>query len=355
MLKLLGSQFLLCANKFSSETGITLVPRSILEDLNSIKPIHGTIFDNLHSTKFAIHLHAHYLDIAEIILSRILHSCPNADVIVTYSDPLVKEGLAGYFSILKEKIRKPRHVEFYYTPNRGRNVKALLDIGFGKILDYPLVLHLHTKKSPHTAEGTRWMNDLLKNLAADVHHVDTILYSFQSNQRLGLLIPKPFDGIRPYLGWGANYRIAKKLAAEFSPPINICSSNPLVFPAGMMFWCRPIVLKELSKAYLNHDHEVFEPLPQDGSILHAIERLIVFACENKGYHWRFVSYQNRTNAFLRQLNPPLSVNRRYGGIYLVTLLSMNVVEKMALALKLFKPRRLLSYWIGLCSQSGVSR
>jgi lipopolysaccharide biosynthesis protein len=55
------------------------------------------------------------------------------------------------------------------------------------------------------------------------------------------------------------------------------------FPNGTMFWARPAALEPLFALNLAADDYPAEPLPKDGTLLHALERLLPFAAEKAGY------------------------------------------------------------------------
>lgn len=55
------------------------------------------------------------------------------------------------------------------------------------------------------------------------------------------------------------------------------------FPVGTMFWCRPMASRPLFELGLSWDDYPPEPLPIDGTILHAIERLLPFIAQHEGY------------------------------------------------------------------------
>ena len=55
------------------------------------------------------------------------------------------------------------------------------------------------------------------------------------------------------------------------------------FPAGTMFWARTIALGPLFELGLSWDDYPAEPLPCDGSLLHAIERLLPCVAKNAGF------------------------------------------------------------------------
>jgi len=50
-----------------------------------------------------------------------------------------------------------------------------------------------------------------------------------------------------------------------------------------MFWARPRALAPLIRAKLQWQEFPAEPLPYDGTILHALERLIPFIAAHEGY------------------------------------------------------------------------
>jgi lipopolysaccharide biosynthesis protein len=55
------------------------------------------------------------------------------------------------------------------------------------------------------------------------------------------------------------------------------------FPVGTMFWARPRALKPMFELGLDWTDFPEEPLPYDGSILHAIERLLPLVAEAQGF------------------------------------------------------------------------
>jgi lipopolysaccharide biosynthesis protein len=55
------------------------------------------------------------------------------------------------------------------------------------------------------------------------------------------------------------------------------------FPLGTMFWARTAALKPLLELGLLWDDYPAEPVPGDGSLLHALERLLPFVVEKAGF------------------------------------------------------------------------
>jgi lipopolysaccharide biosynthesis protein len=130
------------------------------------------------------------------------------------------------------------------------------------------------------ALGENWREFLWQNLIGDRHPMmDVILDRFATDATLGIAFPQD-----PHLSdWDANLGIAESLAARMGieeplPPF-------FDFPVGTMFWARTEALKPLLALSLDWNDYPEEPLPIDGTVLHAIERLLPFAARHVGYRY----------------------------------------------------------------------
>ena len=139
---------------------------------------------------------------------------------------------------------------------------------------------MHTKKSNLIDEkaGQQWREFLLSNLLGTpkVRMMDIIMDEFKNNQEIGLIFPED-----PYcVGWNSNLEVAKNIAMKLymrSLPKN------LNFPVGTMFWARSGALTDLYDLNFKWSDYPNEPIGYDGTILHAIERLLPLIVSNKGY------------------------------------------------------------------------
>jgi lipopolysaccharide biosynthesis protein len=111
--------------------------------------------------------------------------------------------------------------------------------------------------------------------------MDIILDRFAADDGLGIIFAAD-----PHLcDWDDNEEIATALAKKMEieqplPPF-------FEFPNGTMFWARAVALKPLFDLRLGWDEYPDEPAPYDGTILHALERLLPFAVRRESY--RFAS------------------------------------------------------------------
>ena len=104
---------------------------------------------------------------------------------------------------------------------------------------------------------------------------DTILAAIKSDTDLGLVFPDD-PGC---LGWTENRAHAEALAERLQIKKLPQAIN---FPVGTMFWARQGALSNLYNLGLSWEDYPEEPLGYDGTILHAIERLIPQICMANG-------------------------------------------------------------------------
>jgi glycosyltransferase involved in cell wall biosynthesis len=221
-----------------------------------------------------LHLHFYYPELASDLLRRLYYNCSRCDLLLT-TDTRAKAN-----SLLSAATGYPRgDVIVRLVPNRGRDIGAFLT-GFGDALArYDVVGHLHSKRSTFDAAlGETWREFLWQNLLGDLYPMmDIILDRFAADDSLGIIFPAD-----PHLfDWEDNGEIATTLAKKMAieqplPPF-------FEFPNGTMFWARAAALKPLFDLRLGWDEYPDEPAPYDGTILHALERLLPFAARRAGY------------------------------------------------------------------------
>ena len=175
-------------------------------------------------------------------------------------------------------------VRVIVVPNRGRDIGAFLT-GLGpEVLDeYDLLGHLHSKRSLFLDDrliGERWRKFIWKNLMGQQQPMmDIVLAEMAKDPQLGLVFPDD-----PHLSdWDYNLGIAQHLAKR------IGMQDPLPpffnFPVGTMFWARSAALAPLFKLGITWDNYPKEPAPIDGTILHALERMLPIVVEHSGYRY----------------------------------------------------------------------
>jgi SAM-dependent methyltransferase/glycosyltransferase involved in cell wall biosynthesis len=224
--------------------------------------------------RVVLHAHFHYTDHVADLVRALAANSHHCELILT-TNSIEKE--AELRTALGE-----RAADIRVLPNLGRDIAPFLKVLEEEIGQCDLLGHVHGKRSPHVDKrvGDRWRVFLWQHLIGDeLPMVDIIKQAFFDDPKLGLVFPED-----PYLvGWDKNREIAQKLAAR----MGLREPLPATFecPVGTMFWARPEALASLLRLVLAPDEYPSEPLPIDGTILHAIERLLPIVAEDAGYHY----------------------------------------------------------------------
>ena len=256
---------------------------SLALDYNTVAP---------KCSHIGVHLHCFYMKECEQILESLYSSFPPLDLIVT-TDTLAKKAAIEF--LLSKYINAPwsQRLEVIVVANLGRNVIPFLREGMNFLKPCTVALHLHTKRSPqHKDFGAYWLDTLLQDLIGNTKRVNAIISQFEENPNLGMVMPRSRRLIRPDTNWGANFDIASMLVQSIWPSRKLDKMAPMVFPAGMMFWFKPKALEPLVGAPQALGSIPIEPILDDGTVLHAIERLITHCCEISGMDWALLNYAN---------------------------------------------------------------
>ncbi len=259
----------------------TLRPSQELET-SLLAPL--TTEPELPPLSIGVHIHSFYPETTSQLLSNLCTSLPCFDLLIT------TDSSAKQLQLQSEIHKHPhstiiRQSEVLVTENRGRNISPLLLQAIPHFADHDLILHLHTKKSLHQQFGEEWREELMRSVVGSSVHASSLIHAFQADHKLGLIMPMTSPSIRPFLNWGANFEIARLLVDKELPEKRLSAMAPLVFPHGMMFWFRPPALAGLAAAARNLMPFPPEPLREDGTTLHALERLTAHFCEAAGYRW----------------------------------------------------------------------
>lgn len=171
-------------------------------------------------------------------------------------------------------------VQLRVFPNKGRDIGPFLTGFAGELNRYDLVGHVHAKRSVDSGDGSfgdSWREFLWQHLLGGKHAMlDRIFAAFKGRDDLGLVFP----GDPHIAGWDKNREIAAGLAARMGWTGEL--PDALDFPLGTMFWIRRQALQPLLQIHLEwHDYPE-EPVPYDGTLLHALERLPTLATQLGG-------------------------------------------------------------------------
>jgi Rhamnan synthesis protein F/Methyltransferase domain/Glycosyl transferases group 1 len=222
--------------------------------------------------RIALHLHVFYPEQLVAIVERLNLNQTAPDLFVS----VVTEDAAW-----KSKAALSRYqgcvAALRVTPNRGRDIGPFLtEFGPPLCSSYDIIGHLHTKKSTHVEDrgfAGAWNTFLLENLLGGNRGgkmLDIILSEMASAPAIGIVYPDD-----PHIvSWTKN----RKIASEWSNKIGISDlPEHFNFPIGSMFWARSALVRKFIDLSLKWDDYPLEPVPIDGTLIHAIERMFGIA------------------------------------------------------------------------------
>lgn len=211
---------------------------------------------------FCVHLHAYYIeDLREDLQRHAAFRAARRLVITTDSARKADQvrGMAQAEGLAAEVL---------HTPNHGRDILPFLRIfeaETGEPAD-EIWCHVHQKKALGSSPaGDVWRRFMLAILLGDATQLSSA----------ATLIARPDCGLvaafDPYAhGWSGSRALLPRFQSRLPGP---APANPLLFPAGNMFWTRRDVAKAMLAVFGSEYPWPNEPLPHDGTVFHLTERL----------------------------------------------------------------------------------
>jgi len=221
-------------------------------------------------------LHLYYSDLIDWFAERLNRDAPELDQIITFP--------VTWSSAELDAMRAafPR-AQLVPTPNRGRDVAPFIAaLHAAKLAGHELFVKLHSKRSPHRSLGDQWRNELYDGLLGQA--VDRTLDRFRRNPRLGMLA---CSKSRMFLSDPdvMDNNIESVLDAAKVLKLSPSASTPFV--AGTMFWGKVDAFAKLveNRRDLKFEEEMGKV---DGTLAHALERLMCEICSTAGFQVEFL-------------------------------------------------------------------
>lgn len=212
--------------------------------------------------RFSMHIHAFYTDELADDLKRYRAYHLAQRIVVTTDTERKRAEIEG---IMAAEGLSP---EVVLVSNRGRDILPFMEL-FGPegiAGEEEIWCHLHQKKSLGTTQsGDVWRTFLMRILLGDDVEISSAL---ETIGQPGVGLVAPFD---PYfIPWNASRDLLPKFASRLPGPMPV---NPLLFPVGNMFWVRRSVVLAMNEMFGQNYPWPNEPIPNDGTEFHLIERL----------------------------------------------------------------------------------
>ncbi len=227
----------------------------------------------------ALHIHAYNTAGLTVLLKSLGNLGQKISIFVTTDkEDKVKE-------IVNAASALSLDVTVLIVPNRGRDIAPFIMMFNEHFSKFDVVGHFHLKNTKELEQKVvkQWQQFLLNTLIGKSGEVlNTVLNAFEKEPKMGLFFQE--DPCLP--NWGKN----KEYATDLLNSLKIDRSLPefIEYPTGNMFWVRTKALIPFFNKEWQWADFTREPVPYDGSVLHAIERIITIICEEAGYEWSTV-------------------------------------------------------------------
>lgn len=233
--------------------------------------------DAVFQLKVCAHAHCFYPE----LLSELLPGLENLPSSVFIVITVVTEADSCFVRNCIAKERLPHTIEVRVVPNKGRDLGPFL-VGCRDLWDrYDLILHIHTKVSPHVKWGQDWRRYLLDQTLGSKGLVNLVIDRFANDPSLGALFPRNYCRIRNFTKREANSSVINSLLRR----INISENSGLRgdYAAGSMAWYRTSSLRPLIDMNLGIEHFDEEKGREDLTLAHALERLFPEVVRRSGF------------------------------------------------------------------------
>ena len=220
----------------------------------------------------AIVVHIHYADLWEEIADTIVASALAHDLFVTCTD----QGQETCLLMAQITVRFP-HARVVRMPNHGRDIFPFVHLVNSGLLDpYRAVCKIHSKRSPHRRDGDRWRKALISGLLPPAPQAAKRLDRFLKDPKAALWVADD-QVYRNQKWWGGNEALTKGLLDRVEIRLD---PQALKFPAGSMYWIKPLTVSLIRGLKLTEDDFDLETGKVDGTTAHAFERAMGFIAQS---------------------------------------------------------------------------
>ncbi|MDD5705955.1 MAG: rhamnan synthesis F family protein [Kiritimatiellae bacterium] len=261
--------------------------------------------------RIAVVAHLFYPDQFERCAATLCAIPPEIDLIIT-TDTEEKR------SQLEALVKRPdtARTTILQVEPRGRDWGAFLAGCRPLLADHDYLCFVHDKTSPqkeYATVGAAFRELLWENMLASPGYVRRIVAAFEADPSLGLLVPPP-----PMHGtyfkssmdaWTVCYEATCRLADRLGLPAHPGRQRSPI-AVGSVFWCRTAALEPLLAAPWKYADFPAEPLPHDGTLNHALERILPYVAQARGFLTGWTFTEPQAAAFLANATFMLDATRR---------------------------------------------
>lgn len=244
-----------------------------------------TVDSHVHE-KTAVFAHLYYENRLKPCLQYLKQIPENIDLYITTANEEIEKQIQ-----IECKASEWKNCHVLNVPNKGREIGALFIACKDVLRKYEYLCFVHDKRiessqTPITIGKSLFYN-MWENMLKSPFYIDNVLRIFEKNGRLGFLAP-PQPIHADYFGsigleWRNDYKNTVQLAEKLGIH-TVFSTDIPCFAFGNTFWCRVKALQPLIEHGFTYEELPEEPMPADGTLNHAIERIYPYVAQSQGYY-----------------------------------------------------------------------
>lgn len=277
----------------------TMDPSLVVDNLNLVKIIpKDESSDYITDKKVLIIVHLYYEDIWEYAFNYLKNVPSYVDILITTDTNPKRE-------FFKYNIAKnlENNVKVIKIEPRGRDMASLLVGASDIVKKYDYFCFMHDKKSQgkeYITVGATFRDVLWENNLASSGYINGIVKEFDDNPSLGLVVPpKIYHGtyFNDYITnfWSVNFKEATEVLDQMGIVSNINRGFPPL-SIGNCFWAKYDALKPLFALCWDYEDFPGEPMPGNGTVSHALERIYGYVAASEGYYTKFIMTDEYANS-----------------------------------------------------------
>lgn len=240
--------------------------------------------------KIAVHLHLYYVDLSEEFINYLGNIPYQFDLLISVQESQNIKEIEDKF----KKIKNVNKVDVRHHKNVGRDFSPMF-ITFKDVIEkYDYLLHMHSKKSIRTGQvQDGWRTHMLNGVLGSDELIKKIFYQFEKGEKIGLIYPETYYDM-PYWAhtWLKNSATSNEIANRFGFSI---SDDYIDYSVGSFFWVNVLAIKKFLDLNYNWDDFAKGEGQSDGTLAHAIERMILQIVISNGY--RYLVYDENSQVF----------------------------------------------------------
>lgn len=230
-------------------------------------------------TLIGVHVHLFYADLLSELCQYLKHIPERFDLYFSCREDAdearIRKAASRIPHVGKVVVRK--------GPNRGRDIAPFYVLFGQELSQYELLLHVHTKKSLYTGEEKKeWRQWALDGVLKDERTVKKILgYLRAAHPDAGLVFGEmtpmlPLMALHWLYNSGRGKEILGQLHLRFE-------DHMFFYPVGSFFWAKTNAIRPLFDLGLTYESFDEENGQVDGTLAHALERVIACVVKERGY------------------------------------------------------------------------